>query len=69
MKTTRFHISKVLDKDGVIAHRAIFSRFKELHAVEVRDVHSALVRRWAVRIILIDIHTEEQNVNSVNGLE
>lgn len=45
------------------------SRLEEVHAVQIRDVHSSLIGRRAVRAVLLDVHAEKTHICSVNVLE
>lgn len=45
------------------------SGFEEVHAVQVRDVHSSLIGRRAVRAVLLHVHAEKAHICPVDVLE
>lgn len=62
-------ILQVAKQDLVVDSSPEMSRSEEVHAVQVRDVHSSLVGRRAVRAVLLDVHAEEAHICSVDVLK
>jgi hypothetical protein len=69
METTTFHVSEILDENGVVSCRTIALRFKVLHRVQVRNVNPTLVRSRTLVSIFVDVHREQKCINSVYLLE
>lgn len=61
-----FHILQVPQQDLVVDSRPEVSRFEEVHTVQIGDVNSSLIGRWAVRAILLDMHPKKTHICSVN---
>ena len=69
MKTSLFHVTKVLDNDCMIRNGAVALGFKVLHRVHVRNIDAPLVRSRTIMTILVYIHREKQRINTVYLLE
>jgi hypothetical protein len=64
-----FHVAKVLDKYSLIGHSSVALGFKMLHRVQVRNIDSSSVRGGAIMTVLVNIHSEDKSVNTVNLLK
>ena len=53
----------------MVDSRPEVSRFEEVHAVQVRDVHSSLIGRRAVGAVLLDVHPEKTHICAVDVLK
>lgn len=62
-------VLQVAQQDLVVDSSPEVSRFEEVHAVQVRDVHSSLIGRRAVRAVLLNVHAEKTHVCSVDVLK
>lgn len=62
-------ILQVAQQDLVVYSSPEVSRSEEVHAVQVRDVHSSLIGRRAVRTVLLDVHAEETHFCPIDVLE
>jgi hypothetical protein len=69
VKPAFFHVAKVLDKDGLVGHGSVALGLKMLNRVQVRNINSSSVRGGAIMTVLVDIHSEEESVNTVNLLK
>lgn len=63
------HILQVAQKDLVVDSSPEVSWSEKVHAVQVRDVHSSLIGRRAVRAILLNVHAEKTHFCSVDVLK
>lgn len=62
-------VLQVANQDLVVDGSSEVSRLEEVHAVQVRDVHSSLIGRRAVRAVLLNVHAEKTHIRSVDVLE
>mmetsp|Transcript_4262 Transcript_4262/g.11835 ORF Transcript_4262/g.11835 Transcript_4262/m.11835 type:complete len:350 (+) Transcript_4262:1351-2400(+) len=63
------HKSQIFNQYGVVDGGAEAPRLEVVDRVEVGDVDPSTIRCRAVMVVFIDIHTKEEDVNSMNGLE
>lgn len=62
-------ILQVAQQDLMVDSCPEVSRFEEVHTVQVRDVHSSLIWRWAVCAVLLNVHAEKTHICAVDVLE
>lgn len=62
-------ILQVAYQDLVVDGSSEESRLEEVHAVQVRDVHSSLIGRRAVRAVLLNVHAEKTHIRSLDVLK
>lgn len=62
-------ILQVSQQDLVVDNSSEVSRFKEVHAVQIWDVHSSLIGRGTVWAVLLNVHAEKTHICSVDVLE
>jgi hypothetical protein len=48
---------------------SVLSRSEEVDTVQIADVHSPVVRQWALVAVLIDIHAKQDDIHAVKLLE
>lgn len=63
------HIFQVAQQDFMVDSSSEVSRFEEVNAVQVGDVHSPLVGWWAVWAVLLHVHAKKTHFCSIYVLE
>lgn len=63
------YVFQVAQQDFVVDSRSEVSRFEEVYAVQVGDVHSPLIGWWAVGAVLLHVHAKETHFCSIYVLE
>lgn len=62
-------ILQVAQQDLMVDSSPEVPWFEEVHAVQVRNVHSSLIGRRAVRAVLLNVHAKKTHICSVNVLK
>lgn len=64
-----FGILQIAQQDLVVDSCPEVSGFEKVHTVQIRDVHSSLIWRWAVRAIFLNVHPKKTHICSIYVLK
>ena len=68
-ETQLLHVVEIAEKNLVVDRRSEMPRPEEVNGVEIGDVNATRVGHGGVRAVLLNVHTEEANVDAVNLFE
>jgi len=69
VKASIFYISEVLNQNCMIRVGSVFTWLKVIDTVQVRNINPPAIRSWAVLIVLINVHTKNYYIDTVNSLK